>query len=96
MPKNASFNDKSNERKNGNRKWMENIKKDPVKHKKYKEDEKLRNWVAKKTKQANAQMPTPQPNAENSSATSNSVPNSISPFSCKQTLYCSPARANLH
>ena len=37
MPKNVSFNGKSNERKNGNRKWMANIKKDPVKHKKYKE-----------------------------------------------------------
>ena len=42
--------------------------KDLVKHKKYKEDEKLRKWAAKKTKQANAQMTTPQPIGENYSA----------------------------
>ena len=29
---------------------------DPIKHKIYKEDEKIRKWIAKKTKQANAQM----------------------------------------
>ena len=31
------------------RKWRENFRKDPVKHKKDKEDEKLRKWLAKKT-----------------------------------------------
>ena len=63
------------------RKRRANIRKDPVKHKKYKEDKKLRKWAAKKKKQANAQMITPQLNGENSSATKNSTPNSRSSFS---------------
>ena len=78
------------------RKWRANIMKDLVKHKKYKEDEKLRKWAAKKTKQANAQMTTPQPIGENYSAANNSTPNSGSSFSCKQTLYHSITRADLH
>ena len=57
---------------------------------------KLEKWVAKKTKQANAQMGTPQPNGENSFATNNSSPNSGLSFSCKQTLYRSIVRADLH
>ena len=32
------------------RKWRTNFRKDPVKHKKYKEDEKLEKWSVKKTK----------------------------------------------
>ena len=46
-------------------------------------------------KQTNAQMTSSQANGENSSATNNSTPNSSSSFSCKQTLYCSIARADL-
>ena len=58
------------------RKWRANFRKDPVKHKKYKEDEKLKKWSAQKTKQTNAQMTSSQPNGENSSVTNNSTPNS--------------------
>ena len=100
MPKNVSFNSKSND-SILREKWKEKMdgkyqERSCKTQKIQRKNLKLRNWVAKKTKQANAQMPTPQPNAENSSATSNSIPNSISSFSCQQTLYCSPARANLH
>ena len=56
----------------------------------------LREWAANKTKQANAQMTTPQLNNENSFATNNSTPNISLPFSCKQTLYRSIAKADLH
>ena len=63
-------------------KWWENIK-DPVKQKKYKEDQKLRKCAAKETRQANAQMTTPQPNGKNSSATNKLTLNSSSSFSCK-------------
>ena len=69
------------------RKWRANFRKDPVKHEKYKEDEKLKKRSAKKTKQANAQMTSFQPNGKNSSASNKSTPNSSSLFSCKQTLY---------
>ena len=41
-------------------------------------------------------MTTPLPNGENSFTTNNSTPNSSVPFSRKQTLYCSVARADLH
>ena len=58
---------------------------DPVKYKKYKKDEKLRKWSAKKTKK-NAQMTSSQPISENSSATNNSTPNSSSSFSCKHSI----------
>ena len=58
------------------RKWRANFRKDPVKHKKYKEDEKLKKWSAQKTKQTNAQMTSSQPNGENSSVTNSSTPNS--------------------
>ena len=78
------------------RKWRANIRKDPVKHKKYKEDEKLGQWASKKTKQANAQMTTLQPNGENSSATNNSTSNSSSEFFCRQTFYRSIAKVGLH
>ena len=77
------------------RKWRTNFRKDPVKHKKYKEDEKLEKWSVKKTKKTNAQMTSSQSNGENSSATNNATPNSSSSFSCKQTLYRSIARAGL-
>ena len=43
--------------------------------KKIQEDEELRMWGAKKTKQANFQITTPQPNGENYFASSNSTPN---------------------
>ena len=55
------------------------IRKYPVKHKKYKEDEKLRKRSAKKTK-ANAQMTAPQPNGENSSAVKNLQANTLSKY----------------
>ena len=32
------------------RKWRANFRKDPVKHKKYKKNEKFRKWAAKKSK----------------------------------------------
>ena len=75
-------------------KWRRNIRKDPVKYKKYKEHEKLIKWVAKKPKQANNQMTIPQPNGKNSFTANNSPPNSGSSFSCKQTLYYSVTRTN--
>ena len=78
------------------KKRRENITKDPVKHKKYKEDEKLRKWATKKTKQTNVQTTTPQPNGENCSAINNSTPNSSWSFSSKQTFYRDIARADLH
>ena len=56
----------------------------------------LRKRSAKKPKQLNAQMTTLQPHGENFSATNNSVRNRSSSFSCKQTLYRSIAKANLH
>ena len=43
-----------------------NNRKDPVKNKKYREDEKLTKWSENQTKQANAQMRITQPNSENS------------------------------
>ena len=73
--------------------YQERYRKAP---KKYKGNKKLKKWAAKKTKQANAQMGTPQPNGENTSTTNNSTPNSSSSFSCKQTLYCFITRADLH
>ena len=76
------------------RKWRANIRKDPAKYKKYKEDEKLTKWVAKKPKQANNQMTIPQPNDKNSSTANNSPPNSGSSLSCKQTLYYSVTRTD--
>ena len=77
------------------RTWRANFRKDPVKHKKYKEDEKLKKWSVNKTKQKNTQMTSSQTNGENSSATNNSTANSSLSFSCKQTLYRSIARADL-
>ena len=78
------------------RKCSANIRKDPVKHKKYKGHEKLRKWAAKNTKQGNAQMGTLQQNGEDTSTTNNSTRNSSPSVSCKQTLYCSIARNDLH
>ena len=77
------------------RKWRANFRKNPVKHKKYKEHEKLKKWSVNKTKQTNTQMASSQPNGKNSSATNNSTANSSLSFSCKETLYRSIARANL-
>ena len=62
----------------------------------YKEDEKLREWAANKTKQTNTQLTTPQLNNENSFATNNSTPNISLSFSCKKTLYRSIKKADLH
>ena len=77
------------------RKCRANIRKDPVKYKKkYKEDEKLTKWVAKKPKQPNTQMTIPRPNGKNSATASNPPPNSVSSFSCKQTFYYSITRAD--
>ena len=56
-------------------KWNNNVRKGRAKHKKIQEDEELRMWGAKKTKQANFQITTPQPNGENYFASSNSTPN---------------------
>ena len=80
------------------RKWRVNIRKEhkKQKNKKYKEVDKLRKWGTKKTKQANTQMKTPQPNGKSSSATNNSTPNSSLLFSYNQTLYRNIARAYLH
>lgn len=44
--------------KNRKRKWRASIRKCPVNHKIYKEDEKSKKWAAKKTKPANAQITT--------------------------------------
>ena len=76
------------------RKWRANIRKGPVKYKKYKEDEKLIKWVAKKPKQANTQMTIPQPNGKNSATANNWPPNSGSSFYWKQTLHYSITRAD--
>ena len=68
-------------------------------HKTQKSTKKMRNLrkrSAKKPKRLNAQMTTLQPHGENFSATNNSVRNRSSSFSCKQTLYRSIAKANLH
>ena len=64
------------------------------KHKKDKEDEKLRKWSAKKKKKC-TQMTSSQSNGKNSSPTNNSTRNTSSSFFCKQTLYNSIARTNL-
>ena len=53
------------------RKWRAYIRKDPVKYKKYKEDEKLIKRAAKKPKQANTQMTMLQPNGKNSATANN-------------------------
>ena len=71
-------------------------RKDSVKYKKYNRNEKLREWAANKTKQANAQMTTFQSNRKNSSVTNNSTPNSSLSFFSKKTLYRSVERADLH
>ena len=73
---------------------MENFRKDSAKHKKDKEDEKLRKWSAKKKKKC-TQMTSSQSNGKNSSPTNNSTRNTSSSFFCKQTLYNSIARTNL-
>ena len=48
-----------------------------------------------KTKTSKCQNDNSQPNGKKSSATNNWTPNSSSPFSCKQTLHRSIARADL-
>ena len=71
---------------------MENFRKDSAKHKKDKEDEKLRKWLAKKPKCT--QMTSSQTNGKNSSPTNSSTWNTSSSFFCKQTLYNSIARTS--
>lgn len=51
-----------------------------------KENEKLRKSAAKKTKQAKAQMTTPQPNGKNSFAANNLTLNSSLSFSGKHSI----------
>ena len=82
--------------KNRKRKCCANIRKDPVKHKKYKEDEKIRKMGSKENKTSKCSNGNSPTKWRKFFATNNSSPNSGLSFSCKQTLYRSIVRADLH
>ena len=78
-----------NKEKEGLAKWRENLKKDPDRYGKFKEDDKLRKWAAEKRKEV--------PEAGNSEGyTQENAQTPGSSFSCKQTLHRSLSRADSH
>ena len=78
-------------------KWRENLKKDPDRYGKFKEDDKLRKWAAKKRKEVPEAANSEVPEAANSEGyTQENAQAPGSSFSCKQTLHRSLSRADSH
>ena len=93
----AKSNEYLNKEKESLAKWRENLKKDPDCYGKFKEDDKLRKWAARKRKEvpeaANSEVPEAG-NSEGYSQENAQKPGSS--FSCKQTLHRSLSRADSH
>ena len=78
-------------------KWRKNLKKDPDRYGKFKEDDKLRKWAAKKRKEVPEAANSEVPEAGNSEGyTQENAQRPGSSFSCKQTLHRSLSRADSH
>ena len=93
----AKSNEFLNKEKERLAKWRENLKKDSDRYGKFKEDDKLRKWAAKKRKDvieaANSEVPEAG-NSEGYTQENSQKPGSL--FSCKQTLHRSLSRADSH
>ena len=93
----AKSNEFLNKEKEKLAKWRENLKKDPDRHGKFKEDDKLRKWAAKKRKEVPEAGNSEVPEAGNSEGyTQENAQAPGSSFSCKQTLHRSLSRADSH
>ena len=78
-------------------KCRENLRKDPDRYGKFKEDDKLRKWAAKKRKEIPEAGNSEVPEAGNSEGyTQENAQTPGSSFSCKQTLHRSLSRADSH
>ena len=90
----AKSNEFLNKEKESLAKWTENLKKDPDRYGKFKEDDKLRKWAAKKRKEVPEAANSEVPEAGNSEGyTQENAQTPGSSFSCKQTLHRSLSRA---
>ena len=91
----AKSNEFLNKEKERLAKWTGNLKKDPDLYGKFKEDNKLRKWAAKKRKEVPEAANSEVPEAGNSEGyTQENAQTPGSPFSCKQTLHWSLSRAD--
>ena len=78
-------------------KWRENLKKDPDRYGKFKEDDKLRKWAPKKRKEVPEVVNSEVPEAGNSEGyTQENAQTPGSSFSCEQTLHRRISRADSH